>query len=96
MVFVRRPFFHYDPARCGMPTLYGTVSERAAKTIRFNTLWQWKGYETENETTAAILVLSILLNRSYFQLNASRPGIYRFLESASPLAFSVFMCDPMA
>ena len=21
-----------------------TVSERAAKTIRFNTLWQWKGY----------------------------------------------------
>ena len=44
MVFVRRPFFHYDPARCGMPTLYGTVSERAAKTIRFNTLWQWKGY----------------------------------------------------
>ena len=45
MVFVRRPFFHYDPARCGMPTLYGTVSERAAKTIRFNTLWQWKGYD---------------------------------------------------
>ena len=44
MVFVRRPFFHYDPARCGMPTLYGTVSERAAKTIRLNTLWQWKGY----------------------------------------------------
>ena len=43
MVFVRRPFFHYDPARCGMPTLYGTVSG-AAKTIRFNTLWQWKGY----------------------------------------------------
>ena len=45
MVFVRRPFFHYDPARCGMPTLYGTVSERAAKTIRFNTLWQWKRYK---------------------------------------------------
>ena len=49
MVFVRRPFFHYDPARCGMPTLYGTVSERAAKTIRFNTLWQWKGYVTNNK-----------------------------------------------
>ena len=48
MVFVRRPFFHYDPARCGMPTLYGTVSERAAKTIRFNTLWQWKGYVKNN------------------------------------------------
>ena len=43
-VFVRKPFFHYDPVRCGMPTLYGTVSERAAKTIQFNTLWQWKGY----------------------------------------------------
>ena len=49
MVFVRRPFFHYDPARCGMPTLYGTVSERAAKTIRFNTLWQWKGYRGETD-----------------------------------------------
>ena len=34
--------FHYDPVRCGLPTLYGTVSERAAKMIRFNTLWQWK------------------------------------------------------
>ena len=36
--------FHYDPVRCGMPTLYVTVSERAAKRIRFNTLWKWKGY----------------------------------------------------
>ena len=44
MVLVRKPFFHYDPVRCSMPTLYGTVSERAAKTIWFNTLWQWKGY----------------------------------------------------
>ena len=44
MVLVRRPFFRYDPVRCDRPMLYGTVSERAAKTIRFNTLWQWKGY----------------------------------------------------
>ena len=36
-------------------------------------------YETENETTAAILVLSILINRSYFQVNALKPGIYRLL-----------------
>ena len=44
MVLVRRPFFRYDPVRCDRPMLYGTVSERAAKTILFNTLWQWKGY----------------------------------------------------
>ena len=46
MVLVRRPFFRYDPVRCDRPMLYGTVSERAAKTIRFNTLWQWKGYSS--------------------------------------------------
>ena len=57
MVFVRRPFFHYDPACCGMPTLYGTVSERAAKTIRFNTLWQWKGYLGLNWDTINMKVL---------------------------------------
>ena len=39
--------FSLHPVRCGMPTLYGTVSERAAKTIWFNTLWQWKGYDIE-------------------------------------------------
>ena len=33
--------------------------------------------ETENEAAAAILVLSILINRSYFQLIALKPGIYR-------------------
>ena len=38
---------------------------------------------------AAILVLSILKNPSYFQLNAFKPGIYRFSGSASLLALSV-------
>ena len=33
--------------------------------------------ETENEAAATILVLSILINRSYFQLIALKPGIYR-------------------
>ena len=60
MVFVRRPFFHYDPARCGMPTLYGTVSERAAKTIRFNTLWQWKGYANKVTGFESIRVVELL------------------------------------
>ena len=31
---------------------------------------------------AAILVLSILINRSYFQLIALKPGIYRVTASA--------------
>ena len=36
---------YYDPARCDRPTsLYGTISERTTKMIRFNTLWKWKGY----------------------------------------------------
>ena len=39
--------------------------------------------EIENEAMAAILVLSILINPSYFQLNAFQPAIYRFLGSAS-------------
>ena len=45
---------------------------------------------------AAILVLSILINRSYFQLNPLKPSIYiyMFSGSASLLAFFVFMCDP--
>ena len=47
MVLVRRPFFHCDSVRCGWHALYGTVSERAAKTIRSSTLWQWKGYGLE-------------------------------------------------
>ena len=50
--------------------------------------------ETENETKAGILVLSILINRSYFQWNALNPGIYSFSGSSSLLALSVFMCDP--
>ena len=41
----------------------------------------------------AILVLSILINRSYFQLNALKPGINKFSGSASLLALSVLMCD---
>ena len=32
---------------------------------------------TENEAAAAILVLSILINRFHFQLIALKPGIYR-------------------
>ena len=32
MVLVRRLFFRYDPKRCGRPTLYGTVSEKAERT----------------------------------------------------------------
>ena len=62
MVLVRRPFSHYDPVRCGMPTLYGTVSERAAKTIRFNTLWQWKGYDKQKFTVFAYLHMLKLFN----------------------------------
>ena len=42
----------------------------------------------------AILVLLILINRSYSQLNALKPGIYRFSGSASLSALSDFMCDP--
>ena len=41
----------------------------------------------------AILGLSILINRSYFQLNVLKPGICRFQGFASPSALSVFMCD---
>ena len=32
--------------------------------------------ETENEAASAILILSILINRSFFQLIALKPGIY--------------------
>ena len=39
--------------------------------------------DAENEAKAAILVLSILINRSYFLLNALKSGIYRFSASAS-------------
>ena len=48
---------------------------------------------TENEAIEFILILSILINNSYFQLNALKPGIYRFSGSASLLALSLFMCD---
>ena len=33
--------------------------------------------ETENEAAVAIVVSSILIHRSYFQLIALKPGIYR-------------------
>ena len=33
--------------------------------------------ETENEAAAAILALSILINRFYFQLIDLKPGIYK-------------------
>ena len=47
-------------------------------------------YETENEATAAILVYQIiLLNRSYFQLNALKPGIYSFSRSIGIVRFHV-------
>ena len=39
-----------------MSTLYGTVSDRAAKTIRFNTLWQWKGYLEEKQRNKINLI----------------------------------------
>ena len=42
----------------------------------------------------AILVLSILINCSYVQLNALKPGIYMFFGPVGLLALSVFMCDP--
>ena len=35
-------------------------------------------FTTEKEAMAAILILSILINRSYFQINALKPGIHRF------------------
>ena len=38
--------------------------------------------ETETEAAEAILVLSILINRSYFQLIAFKSGVYRFTASA--------------
>ena len=44
--------------------------------------------EIENKATAAILILSILINRSYFQLIALKPGIIGFRGSVSLLALS--------
>ena len=44
----------------------------------------------ENEAMTAILVLSILINRSYFLLNALKPGICIFSGSVSLLALSIF------
>ena len=38
-------------------------------------------------------ILSILLYHSYFQLNALKPGIYRFSQPASLLALSVFLFE---
>ena len=40
------------------------------------------------------LLLLTLINPSDFQLNALKPGINGFSKFASPLALSVFMCDP--
>ena len=73
MVLVRRPFFRYDPVRCDRPMLYGTVSERAAKTIRFNTLWQWKGY-----TTGLILLNIIKTAQDIYTITIKQ--IVRFQE----------------
>ena len=67
--------------------------------IFFSTLFFFKipwlfSCETEIEATAIISVLSILINCSYFQLNALKPDIHRFSGSASLMALAVFMCDP--
>ena len=35
----------------------------------------------QNSLEKAILVLLVLINRSYFQLNALKPGIYRITAS---------------
>ena len=48
--------FHYDPVCCGMPTLHGTFSEKAAKTIRFDTLWRWKGYGIKFTCTESVFI----------------------------------------
>ena len=45
---------------------------------------------TENEAMTAILILSILINHSYFQLNVLNRPLYVF---PSLLALSVFICD---
>ena len=45
--------------------------------------------EVESEAMAAILVLSILINRSYFQINALKPGIYTIGESIGIVHFHV-------
>ena len=34
MVLMIKPFFHHDPVRCVMDTLYGAVSEKVAKRSR--------------------------------------------------------------
>ena len=49
--------------------------------------------DTENEAADAILVLSILINRSYFQLIAWKSGIYRVTASAVGYlsAYTVFL-----
>ena len=49
---------------------------------------------TENEAMTTILILSILINHSYFQLNELKPGIYihcRFSGSASLLALTILI-----
>ena len=47
---------------------------------------------TENKALAAILVLSILMNRSYFQINALKPGIYshRISRGVFELLYNIF------
>ena len=42
---------------------------------------------------SGILILLIIINPSYFQLNALKPGVYGFLWSASISALFVFMCN---
>ena len=46
--------------------------------------------ETENEAAAAILVLSILINRSYFQLIALKACIYNRVTASAEGYLSAF------
>ena len=102
MVFVRRPFFHYDPARCGMPNLYGTVYERDAKTIGFNTLWQWKGY-TRFQGNSEKKLSELVKNVNFRQdRNVEKVKILRtekknskiiFKGDLSPCIYCEWFCD---
>ena len=47
----------------------------------------------KNEAVTTIFIRAILINNSYFQLDALKPGIGRFSGFASLLALSFFMCD---
>ena len=53
------------------------ISSKPGIYIGFHGLFCPFSRGTEKEAAAAILVFSILKNRSYFQLIALKPGIYR-------------------